>query len=64
MVKLFPNINTTLKKSVIKSTSRSPLSRPVSEWRVIALACANTCQYLFKRAIVAHAKLYMKNEVT
>ena len=33
--------------------------RSVIEWRAIALAHAHTCQYSFRRAIVACAKLYM-----
>ena len=35
--------------------------RPVNEWCAIALAPIPTCQYLFKHAIVAYAKLYMKS---
>ena len=34
-------------------------SRPVNEWRAIALSHAHTPQYLFRYAIVARAKLYM-----
>ena len=33
--------------------------RSVIEWRAIALAHAHTCQYSFRRAIIACAKLYM-----
>ena len=33
--------------------------RPVNEWRAIALECAHTGQYLFRRVIVARAKLYI-----
>ena len=32
--------------------------RSVIEWRAIALAHAHTCQYSFRRAIIACAKLY------
>ena len=32
---------------------------PVNEWRAIALARAQTRQYLFRHAIVARAKLFM-----
>ena len=32
---------------------------PLNECHVIALARAQACQYLFKHAILAHAKLYM-----
>ena len=32
---------------------------PLNECRVIALVRAQACQYLFKHAILAHAKLYM-----
>ena len=35
------------------------VSRPVNEWSAIILECANTHQYLFRRAIVTCAKLYM-----
>ena len=31
-------------------------SRPINEWREIALAGAHTHQYLFRRAIAAHPK--------
>ena len=33
--------------------------RPVNEWHVIVLACAHTCQCLFRCAIVARVKNYM-----
>ena len=33
--------------------------RPVNEWHAVALAHANTCQYLFMCATVTHAKRYM-----
>ena len=36
-----------------------PTVRPVNEWHAIALACTHRPQYLFRYAIVAHAKLYM-----
>ena len=32
--------------------------RPANEWHVIALTCTHTL-YLFRRAVVAHAKLNM-----
>ena len=31
------------------------MTRPVTEWRAIAPACAYTRQYLFRRAIIARA---------
>ena len=37
----------------------SETCRPVNAWRAIALARVHTCQYLFRRAIVARAKLSM-----
>ena len=34
-------------------------NRPVNEWRAIARARAFTYQYIFRHAIITHAKLYM-----
>ena len=33
--------------------------RSVNECHAITLACTHTCQYLFRHAIVTHAKLYI-----
>ena len=33
--------------------------RPVNKWLAVALARAHTRQYLFRRALVARAELYM-----
>ena len=41
------------------NTLNIPAVRPVNEWSAITFACAHTCQYLFRHAIVAREKLYM-----
>ena len=37
--------------------------RPVNEWHAIAIACTHSSWYLFRHAIVAHAKLYVTSFV-
>ena len=48
-----------LLKTFLRTLILMTLYRPVNEWCAIALACAHTCQYLFRHAAVACAKLYM-----
>ena len=48
-----------LREFQLKKYSVKTISRSVNEWLAIALARANTRQYLIRRAIIARVKIFM-----